>query len=176
MGLDTVLVVGILAVGMVAIIFMLSGSVVENIDTVSGSYRMMNDNQLDKLNTRMEIGDIVKDDVGYLISIRIENTGSVKISDFDKMDVIIYGDGWIERLKYNSGSIPNPGEWSKTIVKDVLNPGILDPGEVMEADLYPLHISYLVPDAATYIKVVAPNGVETTKKFDNVDNFDYFKE
>lgn len=170
MGLDTVLVVGILAVGIITIVFMLSNSVVENVNTVSESYRIMNDNQLDKLNTRLEIGDIKKDDVGYLITISIENTGSVKISNFDQMDVIIYGDGWIERLKYNSGSVPSPGEWSKKIVKDVLNPGILDPGETMEVYLYPLHISYLVPDATTYIKIVTPNGIESTKKFDNLSN------
>lgn len=165
MGLDTVLVVGILTVGIVAMILMFSGNFVKNMDTVSESYKIMNDDQFDKLNTRIEIDDIKKDDVGYLIRIRLENTGSVKINDFDNMDVIIYGDGWIERLRYNNGNVPNPGEWSKTILKDVLNPGILDPGEVMEIDLYPLHISYLVPDATTYIKIVTPNGIEATERF-----------
>jgi len=171
MGLDTVLVAGILVVGIVSIVFMLGSSVVENVNTVSESYRIMNSNQMDKLNTRIEIDDIKKDDVGNLINICLENTGSVKISDFGKMDVIIYGDGWAEKLSYNTSTMPNPGEWSKKIVKDALNPGILDPGEVMDVSLYPLHISYLVPDAATYIKIVAPNGIETTEKF---ENFDYF--
>jgi flagellar protein FlaF len=163
MGLDTVIVLGILIIATMVAFYLIIGGMGTIVDTTSLSLDSMYENRLNRMNTKIQIEDISGDERSLYIY--VSNDGSTKIKNLNKMDLIVYGDGWTEWMHYTENSYLSPGEWKiREIQNDVLNPGILDPGEEMVIEVYPAHISYLA-DSDNYIKIITPNGAEGTKYF-----------
>ena len=166
MGLATVVVTGILIIALMAASFLIVGEVLRGVTETSDAFKTVHENRLDKMNTRIQIEEVSTEDEGGYLNLYVLNAGSTKISDFDKMDVVIYGEGWAEWIPHADGSYLVPNGWRvKKICNDVLNPGILDPGEEMIIEVYPSHISYLIPDSNNWVKIITPNGAEGIKYF-----------
>lgn len=113
---------------------------------------------------------------GDSVEVSVLNSGEVHLAQFAKWDVVVQyydasGDYHISQLSYTENSSPGEGQW--TIVgiytdeslgqREVFEPGILDPGEVM---LMRLSLAPL-PGAGTtdFITVSSANGVTTSAQF-----------
>ncbi len=113
---------------------------------------------------------------GGFVQVSVLNSGEVHLSQFDKWDVLVQyydaSNGYhISDLTYTENSSPANGQWSIVGIytdasltqKEVFEPGILDPGEVM---LMRLSLTPL-PGAGTtnLVTVSTDNGVSTSSQF-----------
>lgn len=136
-------------------------------DVLTNSMMEMQKNENEILKTRIEIAGIRANETDIFVS--LNNTGSTKIGDFDYMDVIVkYSNTsgaektiWIP-YQEDAGTLEN--KWIiENISPDLVNPGILDPDEEMELQIY-LEDS-LENGSTNWIMVVAPNGAKTSGYF-----------
>lgn len=107
---------------------------------------------------------------GDSVEITLRNSGSTKLSDFQNWDVILqYSDGATNWAKwYPNGSGSN--QWveqiyltASTLTPEVINPGILDPGEEL---VVTVAVSPSVGAGTTDLAVVAaPNGISASTVF-----------
>ena len=94
-----------------------------------------------------------------------DNTGSMSIADFDKMDVIVQlttGDTLPQRLTYVTGDTPSTtGDWAKRSISGQFEPGIWNPDEelVLKGRL---DLSLGTVDTIATVTVATPNGVIDT--------------
>ena len=98
------------------------------------------------------------------VSITLKNTGSVKLSDFSKWDVILQSSGgtvkWYPGLDLWKDSIYQS---AATQTREVFEPGIFNPGEEMIATL---NVSSAIAISTTNLAVIAtPNGIIATTVF-----------
>jgi archaellum component FlaF (FlaF/FlaG flagellin family) len=113
---------------------------------------------------------------GGFVQVSVLNSGEVHLSQFDKWDVLVQyydaSNGYhISDLTYTENSSPGDGQWSIVGIytdqslgqKEVFEPGILDPGEVM---LMRLRITPL-PGVGTinFVTVSSANGVAALSQF-----------
>jgi hypothetical protein len=113
---------------------------------------------------------------GDSVEVSVLNSGEVHLAQFAKWDVLIqYYDAGktyhISRLSYTENSNPGDNQWTIVNIytdeslgqKEVFEPGILNPGEVM---LMRLSLAPL-PGAATtnFVTVSSANGVGTSAQF-----------
>jgi len=160
MGLDTVIVAGILIIAAMAASYVVAGGMNTVMRTTSETFKTMQEDNFDKMNTRIQIEDVVYINGSFYL--RVSNAGSTKIRDVDKMDILVY-DGkdteWVPHIQQKGGM----GWVVEEIENDSLNPGIFDPGEVMNIKV---DLDYYIPyNSDTWIKIIAPNGAESTKYF-----------
>ncbi len=113
---------------------------------------------------------------GGFVQISVLNSGEVHLAQFDKWDVLVQyydaSNGYhISDLTYTENPSPASGQW--TIVgiytdasltqKEIFEPGILDPGEVM---LMRLSLAPLPGMGTTnFVTVSTDNGVATSAQF-----------
>lgn len=139
------------------------------VDGLASSVIEMQENRNEMLKTKIEITSISTDTGDILVS--LQNTGSTKIGDFTYMDVIvtcqnesgIMKTAWIP---YQEGEILPENRWTKlTIVPDLINPGVFDPGEEMhlQVRLDPSHPPG--NSSVNWILVAAPNGARASRYF-----------
>jgi archaeal flagellar protein FlaF len=136
-------------------------------DVLSDSVMEMQENENEMLKTEIEITSISVDEADVFVS--LHNTGSTKIGDYDYMDVIV---------KYSNASgtaktiwIPYQGDadtlqnrWIvRNISPDLVNPGILDPGEEMELQI--LLEGSLENESVNWLLVAAPNEAKASGCF-----------
>ncbi|MBI5034474.1 MAG: hypothetical protein HZB51_28460 [Chloroflexi bacterium] len=104
---------------------------------------------------------------GTTVQLTLKNSGSLKLSDFSKWDVILqYSDGASNQVKWFPGS----DSWSSaiylsaaTLTPEVYEPGILNPSEEMIATLT---VSPAVGVGTTNLAVIStPNGIVATTVF-----------
>ncbi|UUX91819.1 hypothetical protein [Methanoplanus endosymbiosus] len=87
------------------------------------------------------------------LTMEIENTGSTIIEDFDYIDMYTVNSSTNPPIYYSMGA----GSWSiVTINPDIINPGLLDPDEVMQ-----VNITY-TGDAPIWAKMATPNGISVS--------------
>jgi archaellum component FlaF (FlaF/FlaG flagellin family) len=113
---------------------------------------------------------------GGFVQVSILNSGEIHLAQFDKWDVLVQyydaANGYhISDLAYTEDSSPGDGQWSIVGIytdqslgqKEVFEPGILNPGEVM---LVRLRLAPL-PGAGTtnFVTVSSANGVSTSAQF-----------
>jgi hypothetical protein len=113
---------------------------------------------------------------GGVVEVSVLNEGEVHLAQFAKWDVLVQyydaSNGYhISDLAYTENSSPGDGQWSIVGIytdesmgqKEIFEPGILDPGEVMLMRLK------LTPQPAAgttnFITVSSANGVATSAQF-----------
>ena len=113
---------------------------------------------------------------GGFVVVSVLNSGEVHIAQFAKWDVVVqYYDGsgsyHISQLSYTENSSPGEGQWGIVNIytdeslgqREVFEPGILNPGEVM---LMRLSIAPLPGVGTTnFITVSSANAVATSAQF-----------
>ena len=89
----------------------------------------------ERLGTQILITSATVSPQGAVVTVTVQNAGVMSVGDFEDMDVLVaYTDindtGVLDRLKYLNGATPSANEWGVTSINpDVLDPGILNPGE-----------------------------------------------
>ncbi len=143
-------------------------------DSVSQSLKQTVQTTQEVLRTDIKVVDAQTQ--GDSVEVSVLNSGEVHLAQFANWDVVVQyydasGEYHISQLSYTENSSPGEGQW--TIVgiytdeslgqKEVFEPGILDPGEVM---LMRLSLAPL-PGAGTtdFINVSSANGVATSAQF-----------
>lgn len=126
--------------------------------------------------SRTDIQVVTAQRNGSFVEVSILNGGEVHLTQFDRWDVLAqYYDAaniyHISDLTYTENSSPGDGQWSIAGIytdeslgqKEVFEPGILNPGEVM---LMRLRLTPL-PGAGTtnFVTVSSANGVATSAQF-----------
>lgn len=90
-----------------------------------------------------------------VIYAEIKNQGTASISDFKYWDVYTGNSSSDPPVYYPMGS--GYSQWNKvSIIPDLINPGLLDPDEIMN-----ISISY-PGDKPRWIKIITPNGVSAS--------------
>jgi len=113
---------------------------------------------------------------GDFVEISVLNSGEVHLAQFAKWDVVVQyydasGDYHISQLSYTENSSPGEDQWTIVNIytdesmeqREVFEPGILNPGEVM---LMRLSLAPL-PGAGTtnFVTLSSANGVATSAQF-----------
>lgn len=138
-------------------------------DTLSESVKEMQDSKNEILKTELEITGIQAN--GTEINVDIRNAGHAKIREFSKMDVILQycnssSTKKITWVPYQAGPIPTENKWVLTeISPDVINPGILDPGELMKIQIRLEDSEPLMHGSVNWLQITAPNGVGDSRAF-----------
>jgi len=110
------------------------------------------------------------DAAGASVQVTLKNTGSVKLASFDQWDVILQSnDGTKTQARwYPFGNSAN--QWQETIFQsaaaltpEVIEPGILDPGEEM---IVTINVSPAVALGTTNLAIITtPNGISASTVF-----------
>ncbi len=126
--------------------------------------------------SRTDIKVIDAQTQGGFVEVSVLNNGEVHLAQFANWDVVVQyydasGEYHISQLSYTENSSPGEGQWAIVNIytdeslgqKEVFEPGILDPGEVM---LMRLSLAPL-PGAGTtnFVNVSSANGVATSAQF-----------
>ena len=143
-------------------------------DSVSQSLKQMV--QTTQEVSRTDIKVINAQMQGAFVEVPVLNSGEVHLAQFAKWDVLVQyydaaGDYHISQLSYTDNSNPGDNQWTIVNIytdeslgqKEIFEPGILNPGEVM---LMRLSLAPL-PGAATinFVTVSNANGVATSAQF-----------
>ena len=126
--------------------------------------------------SRTDIKVIDAQTQGAFVEVSVLNSGEVHLAQFAKWDVVVqYYDGigsyHISQLSYTENSSPGEGQWNIVNIytdeslgqREVFEPGILNPGEVM---LMRLSIAPLPGVGTTnFITVSSANAVATSAQF-----------
>lgn len=139
-------------------------------DVLANSVMEMQENENEIMKTEIEITNISADEAE--IFMYLNNKGSTKIGNFDYMDVIVkYSNtsGTVKTIwipyQEDAGILEN--KWIVgNISPDLVNPGILDPGEEMELQI--LLEDSLKNESVNWLLVAAPNGAKASGYFKNL--------
>lgn len=116
---------------------------------------------------RTSLTPIGASSTGGTVEVIVKNTGSTRLTDFDKWDVILdYTDGG---GGFNAGWYAYSTKWSKQIYQvakttlEVFDPGILNPGEevVIQINVLP----WVGTGTTNRATITAPNGIGATTVF-----------
>lgn len=132
-------------------------------DVLSDSFVEMQENKNEMLKTEIEITGATTDGVDILLS--VNNTGAVKIGDFEYMDVIVLYCNSSNTTKtvwapYQEETTPlTRNHWKVySISPDLINPGIFDAGEIMEMQIRLNASDPIGNSSENWIQVTTPNG------------------
>ncbi len=138
---------------------------------ITDASRMMQERLGERARTNLQAVSGVTDVTGAYAFITLKNNGSTKLADFTQWDVIVQhvasGATYVRWYPYSMGT----SQWSKTIyasvapnVAEVIEPGILNPGEYIILTIGALTpaISVGTTNLAT---ISTPNGIVATTVF-----------
>jgi flagellar protein FlaF len=152
MGLDTV-VVAFFVVGTIMVVACTLTMGANNlIKTSYEGYSAFSQTTMDRLHTDIRINNVTFD--GANVHLTIENTGETKLNNFDLWDVIVVKNGQASDLRNNT-------DFEITFTKDIINPGIFDPHEIIEIEL--LRPEFDSGDLL--IKVITENGIASSANY-----------
>lgn len=118
---------------------------------------------MDRLHTNIKLENPMVDEDDY-VHLTIENTGDTKLSDFDLWDVIVVSNkqtsSQASYFKKNNGL--NNG-FSLTFTRNFINPGILDPHEIIDLKLLPE--PEFDSGNSLYITVITENGIASSTNY-----------
>jgi flagellar protein FlaF len=126
-----------------------------------------NRNEILKTEIEVEIKNVSTDGTDFVIS--LQNTGSTKIGDLTYMDIIVNYQNESNAMKtvwipYQKGGGLSENNWTDLdIVPDLINPGVFDPGEEMELQVW-LDASD-GNSSVNWVLIAAPNGVKASRYF-----------
>ena len=118
------------------------------------SWLEMEERQLDRSRTAISILGVTPSDTAAVIA--VGNEGQTKLADFEQWDVILQADSTAGWYPYTTTLTSNT--WTRSI-SDILEPGILNPGEEM---LITLEASI---GADNLVILTTPNGVSASQVF-----------
>lgn len=152
MGLETV-VVAFFVIGMIVVVACtLTAGADHLIKSSYEGYTAFSQTSMDRLHTDIKVNNITFDKNDSYITLTVENTGETKLSNFKLWDIIVADNS---RDFY----ISNNERWI-TSIKDIINPGILDPHESMDMKLSLPESNNLT--GSLLIKVIAENGITSS--------------
>jgi archaellum component FlaF (FlaF/FlaG flagellin family) len=133
-------------------------------DTILESWRELEERTEEKSRTDLSVAgtEVPLFSSGNTVNITVKNDGDTKLADFEQWDVILQytGTDGDHAAWYPYGSGLN--EWT-SIIDDLFEPGILNPGEEMM-----IQVSVLPPVASptTNVATIAtPNGITVSAVF-----------
>ena len=147
MGLDTIIV----AFFVVGTILVVAGTLTMGVNNLVESsyngYVSAHQTIMDRLQTRVEVQNIVFNVSTNHTSFTVTNTGETKLYNFDHWDIILVKDG--------QASYVNRSQYSITHNNDIINPGILDPHESINIEL----LTDLESGGSFIVKIITENGI-----------------
>lgn len=152
----------------------LSQGFLTSADSASVALEEVGTKDKDMLRTELSTVSTEVDVTGHYVTLRLQNTGQVKLADFDKWDVIVqYFDSTSQYialwLPYQSGTLGD-NEWQINSidiegVPETFEPGILNPGEQLELQV---KVNPAVgPGTTNMIVASTPNGIPVSIYFVN---------
>ena len=127
-----------------------------------------------RLGTQIFITSTTISAQGSVVTATVQNVGNVSVGDFEEMDVLVaYTDindtGVLDRLKYVNDATPSANEWGvASINPDVLDPGILNPGE--KATLTLILWPAVKPETSGSVLLATGNGTRSSTVFTYTSN------
>ncbi|AKB29380.1 hypothetical protein MSSIT_2661 [Methanosarcina siciliae T4/M] len=147
MGFDTIIV----AFFVIGTVLVVAGTLTMGTNTLVESsyhgYVSAHQTMMDRLQTRIEIRNIVFNVSTNHTSFTVANTGETKLSNFDLWDILLVKDGQVSYL--------NESQYSVTPDIDILNPEILDPHESINIEL----LIDLDSNDSFIVKIITENGI-----------------
>jgi archaeal flagellar protein FlaF len=137
---------------------------------ISDSTRLMQERAGERMRTSLTPLSVATTAQGDVVQLTFRNSGSTKLADFDKWDVILqYSDGLNPQVKwYPYGSDVN--QWTQqiyqvasTLSAEGVEPGILNPGEEV---VISVSVSPAIGTGTTnMVTINTPNGVRASTVF-----------
>ncbi len=147
MGLDTVIV----AFFVIGTVLVVAGTLTMGTNNLVESsfhgYISAHQTMMDRLQTRIEIQNILFNVSTNHASFMVANTGETKLHNFDHWDVLLVKDGQVSYL--------DNSQYTITPDVDIINPGILDPHESVKMEL----LVDLESNESFIVKIVTENGI-----------------
>jgi flagellar protein FlaF len=156
MGLETV-VVAFFVIGMIVVVACTLTLGANNIIKTSyEGYTAFSQTTMDRLHTNIKITNATLNDTEHQVHLTVENTGDIKLSNFNHWDVIVVENGQASYLKkdvdFDLTPIPD---------NDFINPGILDPAESIDMRL----LDHFNSGDSLYITVITENGITSSVNY-----------
>ena len=170
MGFGTVIATIFSVTLLVVATFVIMSILFDSTDMISTSFKELKENSNEQLKTEISVSTVIAS--ASNVNVSINNTGHVKITDFQNMDVLIryysYSESETSNIKwipYTEGLPPASNTWTDNgISPDVINPGILDPDEAMN-----MWIKVDPPvwnqSENNWLQITTPNGVSASSYF-----------
>jgi flagellar protein FlaF len=168
--METAITSAILIAVLILAVVGLSGQVFATQAAISDASLAMQEREGERLRTGLTPLGATVSPLGDSVQVTLRNTGSTKLTDFVKWDVILHYSDGVNTLTnwYSYGSDTN--QWREQLfatasppVPEVIEPGIFDPGEEM---VVTINVSPAVGAGTTnQIAVSTPNGVTTSAVF-----------
>ena len=154
MGLDTVI-VAFFAVGTILVVAgTLTMGTTNLIESSYDGYISTSQTVMERLHTDIAISGMTFDEGSSHVHFTVTNTGETKLDNFDLWDVIVVKDSQASYFAKDSG-------YTITFNGDLLNPGILDPGESIDIELLtPFNLGDSI-----LVKVSTENGIGSSGSY-----------
>jgi archaeal flagellar protein FlaF len=152
MGLDTV-VVAFFVIGTIMVVACTLTIGANNLIKSSyDGYITISQTTMDRLHTDIKLNNITFD--GTNVHLTVENTGETKLSNFDLWDIIVVEEDQAFYLRNNT-------DFGVTFTRNIINPGIFDPNEIIDIKLPPNFNS----GESLLIKVITENGIASSANY-----------
>ncbi|CAJ35446.1 flagellin [Methanocella arvoryzae] len=171
MGFGPVIATAISIVVLIAAGYVLIGGMAHSADLTTATLKNSGDLKNQQLKTALELDGAA----GYLngsLAFDVHNVGSEKITDLPRMDIILKftdpGNGVIDTcwVPHQQPDQTTGLYWRNagidSITGDVINPGILDPGETLHVEIAS---DSGFPASTGTVLVAAPDGVTASTRF-----------
>ncbi|MCD1296041.1 hypothetical protein CUJ83_13640 [Methanocella sp. CWC-04] len=169
MGFGTVVATGISIILLLLTAYVLLVGFSGAIDAMTYSIKEVQNMKNDQLKTEVELTNIVTS--GHNITFELKNSGNIRITNFTMMDMILTFNRTLEDdtkttywLPYRSVPAVEENAWTETsIYPDMINPGMLDPGETLYGRAY--INDELWPGSLGWMSITTQNGVSGSSYF-----------
>lgn len=169
MGFGTVIATGISIVLLIVTAYAVIMGFSAAMDTMTYSMKDIQNLKNDQIKTDVALSEISTN--GHEITFQITNTGNTKILNLSMSDIIftfnrtkndtVKTSYW---MPYRTSLAGSEDAWTKeSIANDMINPGILDPGETMSCKAYLLDETW--PGSLGWISFTAQNGASASAYF-----------
>ena len=103
-------------------------------DTLSQSWKGMEDRAGEQVRTRLSVTDTQVDGTGANVTVILSNDGHSTIGDFERMDVVVQYTSesstyYMRWIPYTPGDLESNTWTVQSISNDVFEPGLFNPGE-----------------------------------------------
>ena len=151
MSAGTIIATGIAIILLIVTGYILIGGILTTSRIAVMAQQAASDQDAQRMHTQIEISSAITNTSLHETFIEVNNTGSEVVGNFNYMEVYLLQDGAPYMYMNQSG----PLNWTYSISPDVVNPGLLDPGEVAN-----ITVPYdPAKGNATWVKVTTANGV-----------------
>ena len=161
--ISSILLIGLLIFGVMTV----TSASMDSVDTLTASWKSLDTLENSIRNTSITISSLDAANGGGSLDLYLYNTGQQVLAEYEKWDVIVnYSSGEIQWIPYSSGT---PG-WQVSGItiytgggSEVVDPGLLDPGEVAHMVI---RFDPAVPKTQDqWVKVVVENGASAQASF-----------